>query len=143
MFERYIEEEVIHVSEQSGIGQIVFSPLAQGILTGKYKPGQVAPIGTRGADESVNQVIRSYLRDDVLDVVQELNNLAHSLELKLSQLSLAWVLRQRNVSSALIGASKPEQIEENTKAVDVILSQDTLDTIDHILHHVDGFDPAR
>jgi aryl-alcohol dehydrogenase-like predicted oxidoreductase len=143
MFERYIEDEVISISEQTGLGQIVFSPLAQGILTGKYKSGQIIPVGTRGSDDSVNQVIRSYLRDDILDVVQELNDLANSLDLKLSQLSLAWVLRQRNVSSALIGASKPEQIEENVKAVDVFLDPDTLEKIEYILNKVDGFAPAR
>ncbi|MNI65418.1 L-glyceraldehyde 3-phosphate reductase [compost metagenome] len=131
------------VSEQAGIGQIVFSPLAQGILTGKYKPGQQAPAGTRGANESVNQVISSYLRDDVLAIVQELNDLASGLGLKLSQLSLAWVLRQRNVSSALIGATKPEQIEENVKAVDITLAPSTLDQIEQILHKLDGFAPAR
>ncbi|MNW48720.1 L-glyceraldehyde 3-phosphate reductase [compost metagenome] len=143
LFERYIEEDVMDVSEQAGIGQIVFSPLAQGILTGKYKPGQQAPAGTRGANESVNQVISSYLRDDVLAVVQELNDLSSGLGLKLSQLSLAWVLRQRNVSSALIGATKPEQIEENVKAVDITLDPSTLDQIEQILHKLDGFAPAR
>ncbi|MNE76519.1 L-glyceraldehyde 3-phosphate reductase [compost metagenome] len=121
----------------------MFSPLAQGILTGKYKPGQQAPAGTRGANESVNQVISSYLRDDVLAIVQELNDLASGLGLKLSQLSLAWVLRQRNVSSALIGATKPEQIEENVKAVDITLAPSTLDQIEQILHKLDGFAPAR
>lgn len=143
MFERYIEQEIIDVSTHSGMGQIVFSPLAQGILTGKYKPGQHAPEGTRGSNDSVNQIITSYLRDDVLEVVQELNDLASSLDLKLSQLSLAWVLRQSNVSSALIGASKPEQIEENIKAVDVNLDSTILEQIDQILRKVDGFTPAR
>lgn len=119
------------------------SPLAQGILTGKYKPGQQAPAGTRGADESVNGVIRSYLRDDVLGVVAQLDEVAAGLGVKLSQLALAWVLRQPGVSSALIGASKPAQVEENAQAVDIVLQPDTLETIDRILGQVADFAPAR
>lgn len=122
---------------------MVFSPLAQGILTGKYKPGQQPPAGTRAADNSVNGVISSYLRDDVLSVVGQLDELAHSLDLKLSQLALAWILRQPGVSSALIGASKPEQVAENAKAVDTVLSADTLQQIEEILKPVADFAPAR
>ncbi|MEK5235700.1 aldo/keto reductase family protein [Paenibacillus sp. FSL L8-0470] len=143
MFERYIEEEVLEISGQEGLGQVVFSPLAQGILTGKYKPGQQPPAGTRGADDSVNGVIRSYLRDDVLGVVAQLDDLAASLGLKLSQLALAWVLRQPGVSSALIGASKPGQVEENAQASGILLQQETLETIDGLLRQVAGFAPAR
>ncbi|AIQ51563.1 aldo/keto reductase family protein [Paenibacillus sp. FSL R7-0331] len=143
MFERYIEQEVLEVSREAGLGQVVFSPLAQGILTGKYKPGQQAPAGTRGADESVNGVIRSYLRDDVLGVVAQLDEVAAGLGVKLSQLALAWVLRQPGVSSALIGASKPAQVEENAQAVDIVLQPDTLETIDRILGQVADFAPAR
>jgi aryl-alcohol dehydrogenase-like predicted oxidoreductase len=143
MFERYIEEEVLEVSKQAGLGQVVFSPLAQGILTGKYKPGQQAPVGTRGADDSVNGVIRSYLRDDVLDVVAQLDEVASGLGVKLSQLALAWILRQPGVSSALIGASKPQQVEENAQAVEIVLQPDTLKTIDGILAQVADFAPAR
>ncbi|WP_042201070.1 aldo/keto reductase family protein [Paenibacillus camerounensis] len=143
MFERYIEQEVLEASREAGLGQVVFSPLAQGILTGKYKPGQQAPAGTRGADDSVNGVIRSYLRDDVLGVVAQLDEVAASLGVKLSQLALAWVLRQPGVSSALIGASKPAQVEENAQAVDIVLQPDTLETIDRILGQVADFAPAR
>ncbi|CAM4400982.1 aldo/keto reductase family protein [Paenibacillus typhae] len=143
MFERYIEQEVLEVSREAGLGQVVFSPLAQGILTGKYKPGQQAPAGTRGADDSVNGVIRSYLRDDVLGVVAQLDEVAAGLGVKLSQLALAWVLRQPGVSSALIGASKPAQVQENAQAVDIVLQPDTLETIDRILSQVAGFAPAR
>ncbi len=143
MFERYIEQEVLEVSREAGLGQVVFSPLAQGILTGKYKPGQQAPAGTRGADDSVNGVIRSYLRDDVLGVVAQLDEVAAGLGVKLSQLALAWVLRQPDVSSALIGASKPAQVQENAQAVDIVLLPDTLETIDRILSQVAGFAPAR
>ncbi|ASA19925.1 aldo/keto reductase family protein [Paenibacillus donghaensis] len=143
MFERYIEDEVLAVSAREGLGQVVFSPLAQGILTGKYKPGQAAPAGTRGADDAVNSVIRSYLRDDVLGVVGQLNELAASQGLKLSQLALAWVLRQPGVSSAIIGASKPAQVLENALAVDATLSADTLQQIDKLLLQVKDFAPAR
>ncbi|MDQ0230005.1 aldo/keto reductase family protein [Metabacillus malikii] len=143
MFERYIEDEVVPVSEQAGIGQIVFSPLAQGILTGKYKPGAQLPQGSRAANQEVNGIINSYLKEDVLKCVQQLNDLANKLDLSLAQLSLAWVLRLPNVSSALIGASKPEQIEENIRAVDVVLSQEVIEEIEQILDSVKGFAPLR
>lgn len=143
MFERYIEAEVLEVSAHEGLGQVVFSPLAQGILTGKYKSGQLPPAGTRGADDSVNGVIRSYLRDDVLDVVAKLGTVAAELGLKLSQLALAWVLRQPGVSSALIGASRPEQVEENAGAVNAVLQPETLQAIEEILAGVADFTPAR
>lgn len=143
MFERYIEEEVLSVSEQAGMGQIVFSPLAQGILTGKYKPGAKPPAGTRAANEAVNGVIRSYLRDDVLEVVYQLDGLANELGVKLSQLALAWTLRLPGISSALIGASRPEQIVENAKSVDMELDSTTLARIDQILEQVKDFKPMR
>ncbi|SEN93073.1 voltage-dependent potassium channel beta subunit, animal [Amphibacillus marinus] len=143
MFERYIEEDVLHVSKQHGIGQIVFSPLAQGILTGKYKPGAQIPKNSRAANDRVNGVINSYLQDNVLESVQQLDNVAQQLDISLAQLSLAWVLRQPGVSSALIGASKPEQIEENIKAADVNLQPDTLEEIERILKKVADFAPLR
>lgn len=143
LFERYIEDEVLPVSAEAGLGQVVFSPLAQGILTGKYKPGQKPSAGTRGADDTVNQVIGSYLRDDVLGVTQELNELAGQLGLKLSQLALAWVLRQPGVSSAIIGASRPGQVRENAEASGVTLSEETLAKIDELMQPVQDFAPAR
>ncbi|MBD0380113.1 aldo/keto reductase family protein [Paenibacillus sedimenti] len=143
MFERYIEREVIPVSERKGLGQIVFSPLAQGILTGKYKPGQPLPTDSRAANDSVNGVIKSYLNDQVLQCVEDLNQVAQRLEISLSQLALAWVLRQPNVSSALIGATKPDQIAENVKAVNVRLEPETIEQIEGILKQVAGFAPAR
>lgn len=143
MFERYIEDEVLGVSAREGIGQIVFSPLAQGILTGKYKPGMQPPSGTRAANDSVNGVIRSYLRDDVLGVVAQLDDLASGLGVKLSQLALAWTLRHPGVSSALIGASRPEQIEENAKAVDIVLTPETLERMEELLKPVADFAPLR
>lgn len=143
LFERYIENEVLPVSESAGIGQIVFSPLAQGILTGKYKRGAELPADSRAANGSVNGVVNSYLRDDVLDCVGELDRLAKEAGITLAQLSLAWVLRQPGVSSALIGATRPSQIEENVKAVEVRLSADVLNEIERILKQVEGFAPLR
>jgi aryl-alcohol dehydrogenase-like predicted oxidoreductase len=143
MFERYIEDEVLKVSEEEGIGQIVFSPLAQGILTGKYKPGTQIPQESRAANDNVNGVINSYLKDNVLECVQDLEGLAQELGISLAQLSLAWVLRKQGVSSALIGASRPEQIEENVKAVQVNLQADVLEEIEKTLKKVEGFAPLR
>ncbi|WP_261302321.1 aldo/keto reductase family protein [Paenibacillus andongensis] len=143
MFERYIEREVLPVSAQKGLGQVVFSPLAQGILTGKYKLGQPLPTASRAANDSVNGVINSYLNDQVLQVVHELEQVAQQLHISLAQLALAWVLRQPGVSSALIGATRPEQIEENVKAVDIELGTETLEQIEVILKQVANFSPAR
>lgn len=143
MLERYIEKEVLPVCEKNGIGQIVFSPLAQGILTGKYKPNSEKPKNSRAADQSVNALINSYFRNDVLECVQRLNSLAAERGLTLSQLSLAWILRKTGISSAIIGASKPQQIEENVKAVDVELSEEFLQEIECILDEIKEFSPMR
>ncbi|MDQ0900995.1 MULTISPECIES: aldo/keto reductase family protein [unclassified Paenibacillus] len=143
MFERYIEREVMPLSEREGIGQIVFSPLAQGVLTGKYKPGQQPPQDSRAANNAVNGVIKSYFREEVLQCVQELDNIAGQAGITLSQLALAWVLRQPGVSSALIGASRPSQIEENVKAVEVKLLPDMLEAIENSLQKVKDFAPLR
>lgn len=143
MFERYIEDEILKVSKAEGIGQIVFSPLAQGILTGKYQPETKIPKESRAANDKVNTVINSYLKDNVLECVQDLNSLAKQLDISLAQLSLAWVLRNRGVSSALIGASRPEQIVENVKAVEVKLQADVLQEIEEILKKVKDFTPLR
>ncbi len=133
MLHRYIEKEVIPVCEQNGISQIVFSPLAQGVLTGKYKRGQALPADSRAADPRANTFIQGLLNDEVLTKVEQLEKIAAELGITLSQLALAWVLRQPNVASALIGASRPEQVEENVKAVDVVLSEDVLEKIEGIL----------
>ncbi|SFE14956.1 voltage-dependent potassium channel beta subunit, animal [Paenibacillus algorifonticola] len=143
MFERYIEQEVIPVSEREGIGQIVFSPLAQGILTGKYRKGQQLPTDSRAANDSINHVLKSYLRDDVLDCVEQLDGLASQLGVSISQLALAWVLRLPGISSALIGASRPQQIVENVKAVELELSADVVQEIEGILEQVKHFAPLR
>lgn len=144
MFERYIErEQVIQQCERDGLSQIVFSPLAQGVLTGKYKPGQEIPKNSRAANDQTNGVINSYLNNEVLECVARLDVLAQELDLTLSQLSLAWVLRQPNVSSAIIGSSRPAQIEENIRAVDIQLTDDVLEKIEQILMGVRDFAPLR
>lgn len=143
MFERYIEKEVLPVCQSAGIGQVVFSPLAGGVLTGKYKPGQELPKDSRGADSSVHFIVKSYLRDDVLSAVQQLSDLAAGMGISVGQLALAWTLRQPGVSSALIGATKAHQVEENVKAVDVELSEATLSDIERLLDPVRDFAPLR
>ena len=143
MFERYIEREVLPVCQSAGIGQVVFSPLAGGILTGKYKPGQELPQGSRAADSSVNFIVKSYLRDDVLTTVQELSKLAEGQGISVAQLALAWTLRQPGISTALIGASRASQVEEIVKAVDMDLSNETLAEIEKFLEPVRDFAPLR
>jgi voltage-dependent potassium channel beta subunit len=143
MLERYIESEVLPVATENGMGQIVFSPLAQGILTGKYKPNTEKPADSRAANDSVNFVINSYFRDDVLTSVQKLNSLAAESGVTLSQLSLAWILRHPGISSAIVGASKPQQVEENVKAVDINLNHEVLKEIDLILEEIKDFAPRR
>ncbi|WP_102716215.1 aldo/keto reductase family protein [Paenibacillus castaneae] len=143
MFERYIEKDVLQVCESEGMGQVVFSPLAQGILTGKYKPGQAAPSDSRAANDKTNGIINSYMREDVLQVAEKLEQLAGSIGATLSQFALAWVLRQPGVSSAIIGSSRPSQIEENVKAINVVLSEEILAQTEAILSEVSGFSPKR
>lgn len=144
MIERYIEMEVLPVSVANGMGQIVFSPLAQGILTGKYKPGQQVPADSRAANTEISGFMKSYLENDyLLEVVQQLQQFAHELDINLPQLALAWILRQTGVSSAIIGASRPEQIEDNVKAVDVELTDQILQGINELLMHVSNFGPRK
>jgi voltage-dependent potassium channel beta subunit len=138
MLTRYIEREIIPLCEREGIGQVVFSPLAQGVLTGKYKPGAQPPQGSRAADPDANafMVNRGFMNDQSLAAVQELQKFAEEGGYKLSQVALAWVLRQPNVSSAIIGASRPEQIRENIQALDIHLNEGLLQRIDAILEGV-------
>lgn len=133
MLHRYIEKEVVPLSEKNGIGQVVFSPLAQGVLTGKYRKGQGIPEGTRAADPKANMFMGNLLKDDTLDKVEQLILVAEELNISLAQLALAWILRLPNVASALIGASRPEQIDENIKAIDVTLSSEVQARIEAIL----------
>ncbi|SDI79458.1 aldo/keto reductase family protein [Natribacillus halophilus] len=131
MLNRYIEKEIIPQGEQHGVGQVVFSPLAQGVLSGKYKKGAEIPENSRAAENY--KIISRFLNDESLDRVAELQDVAAKEDLSLSQLAIAWILRQNNVSSALIGASRPEQVEENVKASGVKLSADSLERIETIL----------
>ncbi|PFN95887.1 aldo/keto reductase [Bacillus sp. AFS076308] len=132
MLQRYIEKEVIPVSEKHGIGQVVFSPLAQGVLTGKYKKGELPPAQSRAAQKDLN--LSHVLTEQNLDKIEQLKKIAAEEDLSLSQLALAWILRQPNVASALIGASRPEQLLENVKASGVTLSTDSLEQIHEILN---------
>jgi voltage-dependent potassium channel beta subunit len=132
MLERYIEKEVIPVCEKHGIGQVVWSPLAQGVLTGKYKKGEKAPEGSRAAQEKYKGLF-GLLTDENLDKVEQLKEVAADNGISLPTLALAWILRQPNVASALVGASRPEQVEENVKASGVKLSEETLARIEDIL----------
>ena len=133
MLHRDIEREVIPVSERNGIGQVVFSPLAQGLLTGKYNSVEDVPADSRAANSRMNSFIKRDLTRDALEKVGKLTAVADSLGIPLTRLALAWILRQPNVASALVGASRPEQIEENVKASGVELSTDTLDKIEEAL----------
>jgi aryl-alcohol dehydrogenase-like predicted oxidoreductase len=127
------EAEVIPLCERNGISQIVWSPLAQGVLTGKYRPGVPPPTGSRATSSKMNRFIQQWLSDEMLEAVQRLVPVADEAGLTMSQLALAWVLRQQNVSAAIIGASRPEQVHENAAAAGVRLSDDVLRAIDDAL----------
>ena len=127
------ERDVIPVSKANGISQIVWSPLAQGVLTGKYKPGEPLPEGTRATSTSMGQFMDRARNQTLLERVQQLRPIADGLGITLAQLALAWVLREPNVASAIIGASRPEQVEDNVGAVGVELDDATLARIDDIL----------
>jgi aryl-alcohol dehydrogenase-like predicted oxidoreductase len=137
-----IEAEVVPTCEELGMGQIVWSPIAQGVLTGKYLPGQPAPSGSRATDASGGNFIKRFLNDDLLTRVQELKPLADQAGLSLAQLAVAWVLQNRNVSAAIIGASRPEQVAENVKAAGVTLESELLKQIDDVLAPNIVRDPA-
>jgi aryl-alcohol dehydrogenase-like predicted oxidoreductase len=141
MLWRVIEPQVVPACEREGISQIVFSPIAQGILTGKYLPGAEAPEGSRLADERGSKMIARWMTDDVLNAVQKLKPIAEELGVTLAQLAVAWVLKNPNVASAIIGASRPEQVFENVKAIDVELGDDVLQKIDSVLEGVVTDDP--
>jgi 1-deoxyxylulose-5-phosphate synthase len=127
------EEAVIPLSETYGISQIVWSPLAQGVLTGKYEPGQPPPPGSRAASEEMGGFIRGFFEDRVLEGVQRLRPIAEGAGLTMAQLALAWVLRQDNVASAIIGATRPEQVQDNVAASGTRLDASTLEAIDEAL----------
>jgi aryl-alcohol dehydrogenase-like predicted oxidoreductase len=144
MLWRVIEAEVVPTSEELGIGQIVWSPIAQGVLTGKYKPGEAPPAGSRATDEKGGaDMISRFMTDDVLSRVQELVPLAREAGLSMAQLAIAWVLQNPDVSSAIIGASRPEQVTENVKAAGVTLDADLVKKIDEVLGDVVVRDPSK
>jgi voltage-dependent potassium channel beta subunit len=144
MIWRVIETEVVPTSEELGVGQIVWSPIAQGVLTGKYKPGQPHPEGSRATDQNGGaDMISRYVRDDVLERVEQLRPIADEAGLSLAQLSIAWVLQNSNVSAAIIGASRPEQVTENVKASGVRLEPAAMKRIDDILEGIIERDPSK
>lgn len=144
MLWRVIEEEIVPMSIREGIGQIVWSPIAQGVLTGKYKVGKKAPAGSRATDKkSGADMISRWMRNDVLSAVEKLRPIAADAGLTMAQLALAWVLQNPNVSSAIIGASKPAQVKENAKASGVKLSAETMRAIDNALGELPETDPAQ
>jgi len=143
MLWRVIEDEVVPTCRELGLGQIVWSPIAQGVLTGKYKPGEQPPAGTRATDDKGGaDMIKRWMSDDVLRRVQELAPLASDLELSMAQLAVAWVLQNDNVSAAIIGASRPEQVAENVKAAGIQIPDDTMKRIDEVLGDVVTRDPG-
>jgi aryl-alcohol dehydrogenase-like predicted oxidoreductase len=143
MLWRVIEAEVVPASEKAGVGQIVWSPIAQGVLTGKYLPGQPPPAGSRATDQTGSYFIARLMKDDVLSAVQKLKPIAQEAGLSMAQLAVAWVLQNRNVSSAIIGASKPEQVKDNAKAAGVKLEDAIMQKIDAALGDVVERDPKK
>lgn len=144
MLWRVIEAEVIPTSIKYGMGQIVWSPVAQGILTGKYRAGKRVPVGSRASDKSGGaDMISDWLRDDVLSAVQKLQPIAEEVDLSLAQLAVAWVLQNENISSAIIGATKPGQIKENVKAAGVKLPPKTMKAIDRVLGKLPETNPEK
>jgi aryl-alcohol dehydrogenase-like predicted oxidoreductase len=144
MLWRVIEAEVIPTCEELGVGQIVWSPMAQGVLSGKYLPGQPPPAGSRATDDkSGANFVSAWLRDDVLAAVQQLRPIADRAELTMPQLAIAWVLQNPNVSSAIVGATRPEQLRETVKASGVKLDAETMKAIDEIIDPITERDPAK
>jgi len=140
MFDRYIEEESIALCEANGIGQVVYSPLAQGVLTGKYKPGAKPPESSRANKKGIGAMVtvRDYLNEEFLAKAEQLQPIARDIGLELSQLALAWVLRLPNVASALIGASRADQVEANAKASGVRLSEEVQEAVGNVLDSIRG-----
>jgi aryl-alcohol dehydrogenase-like predicted oxidoreductase len=133
MLHREPEREVFPLCRENGISQIVWSPLAQGALTGKYKPGAPPPEGSRATSEQMGSMMGGWLGDDVLERVQQLVPIAERLGISMTQLALAWILRLEDVASAIVGASRPEQVHENASASGIELDAATLAEIDAIL----------
>ncbi|WP_027504657.1 aldo/keto reductase family protein [Rhodococcus sp. UNC23MFCrub1.1] len=141
---RVIESDVVPASKELGISQVVWSPLAQGVLTGKYVPGQSLPEGSRATDDKGGaDMISRYMNDETLTRVQKLKPIADDLGITMSQLAIAWVLANDNIAAALVGASRPEQIADNVKAQDVTLDADVLAKIDEALGDIVEKDPSK
>jgi aryl-alcohol dehydrogenase-like predicted oxidoreductase len=144
MLWRVIEAEVVPACEELGLSQVVWSPIGQGALTGKYLPGQAPPAGSRATDASGGaDMIKRWLQDDVLTAVQNLAPLADQAGLSLAQLAVAWTLQNPNVATAIIGASRPEQVTENAKAAGVVLEDDLMKAIDDVLDGLVERDPGK
>lgn len=144
MLWRVIEEEVIPASQECGMSQLVFSPIAQGVLTGKYQVGQEPPAGSRATDEKGGaDMIKRFMNDTVLERVQRLRPIADELGLTLAQLAVAWVLQNQNVAAAIIGASRPEQVKENAKAAGVEIPAELITRIDEALGDIVERDPRK
>jgi aryl-alcohol dehydrogenase-like predicted oxidoreductase len=144
MLWRVIEKDVVPTSTKLGVSQIVWSPVAQGVLTGKYAPGKPLPAGSRATDEKGGEnTIKPFLRDEVLTAVQALKPIATETGLDLAQLAVAWVLQNPNVAGAIIGASRPEQVVSNVKAAGVVLSPAVMAKIDSVLGTLPETDPAK
>lgn len=141
---RVIEPEVVPASEELGIGQVVFSPIAQGVLTGKYVPGQPLPEGSRATDDKGGAgMIDRWMKDDVLERVQLLRPIADEAGLTMAQLAVAWVLQNPNVSAAIVGASRPEQVTDNARAAGVRLDEATMKAIDEVVEPIVVRDPEK
>ncbi|MEO7015514.1 MAG: aldo/keto reductase, partial [Leifsonia sp.] len=144
MLWRVIEQQVVPASTELGISQIVWSPVAQGVLTGKYRPGGEAPAGSRAADAKGGaNAIEGFMRDDVLSAVQKLQPIADEVGITMAQLAVAWVLQNPNVAGAIVGASRPEQVASNAAAAGVRLTEDVLARIDQAVGDVAENDPAK
>jgi len=145
MLWRVIEGEVVPTCQELGVSQIVWSPIAQGVLTGKYKPGEELPAGSRATDEKGGgaQMISRFMNDETLRRVQELKPVADDLGLSMAQLAVAWVLQNDNVAAALVGASRPEQVSDNVKAAGVRLDGEVMRRIDEALGDIVVSDPAK
>ncbi len=142
MLWRVIEDEVVPASREAGVSQIVWSPIAQGVLTGKYKPGAEPPAGSRATDaKGGSDMISRWMKDDVLAAVQDLGPIASDAGLTMAQLAVAWVLQNDNVASAIVGASRPEQVADNVKAAGVTLDDDVMKRIDDAIGSVVVRDP--
>ena len=143
MLWRVIEAEVVPACQELGISQIVWSPIAQGVLTGKYRPGQAPPAGSRATDEKGGaRMIQRLMSDEILTAVQDLEPVAQELDLTMAQLAIAWVLQNPNVASAIIGASRPEQVASNVEAAGTVLEPAVMARIDDAVGAVAERDPA-